>query len=708
MEWLKRASGRGGLLDEMAGDNEARFSVLSGMASDVPAGLAGIAGAVLPGPRGQGADWVRATQDRLSYTPRTSAGRQKLSDLGYQINEAGRVVRAVAQRAPQPVKDFASTAQEGWYNASAQNPLLAAVGMAGVQTLSPGGKAKRAKQAAEAAVPESSLLRPQADGGPAITPAERQEILDQPGGPSLLRPQAGPPATTLNVGLVKGRTKEPIDPSAVLNELDRRGIPIEGSMVRQSSTEPTLVVNIARPLNKREGDEISAAFDQEAIAQRIGDDAAGGELFGPKAQAWGPFNQGYFLDLVRRGSQTVRNPQRNANPGIYKSPEELLADYQAQYVPESPLLKEIYGTTRAELAAIAQSRKGNEAGIIRGEKGRSRPPQHVLDANTKENAQRINEAINYARRADPGSLDGGIGWYVMDPEYLQFVDQFGQEEGHKRFMRQVWLSSLESPGTAVPYEYRRGTAANMMLEQGRFDEWVAKGGLSAKVRGVEGLEAVPGRIGGKQIAKQQRRVAQMIEDGASMPEIAATISHKVGPYGHAQGVPETGFQTDLTVGDAHHVRNTGLADTRPASASGKKDVEISIAPSELKAQRDWSRGASADVGLEPTSWQGTNWTLFGPQTGVKTPLGAPRLELQAIEIGRAAKRLGVSPREAAALIRAGKAHAGFARTGLLAGIGGAGLLGAWAMSGDEAEEAAVEKERKRRNRTEDALKEMGL
>jgi hypothetical protein len=55
------------------------------------AGLAGLAGTVLPGPKGQGAAWVAKTEDALTYEPRTALGKgvtkavsypfEKLSDL---------------------------------------------------------------------------------------------------------------------------------------------------------------------------------------------------------------------------------------------------------------------------------------------------------------------------------------------------------------------------------------------------------------------------------------------------------------------------------------------------------------------------------------------------------------------------------------------------------------------------------------------------
>lgn len=55
--------------------NDAALALGSGMLAGPASGLAGIAGAVLPGPQGQGADWTRRTQEALSYQPRTPGGQ---------------------------------------------------------------------------------------------------------------------------------------------------------------------------------------------------------------------------------------------------------------------------------------------------------------------------------------------------------------------------------------------------------------------------------------------------------------------------------------------------------------------------------------------------------------------------------------------------------------------------------------------------------
>jgi hypothetical protein len=57
------------------GQIEGGMNAISGMGSSVAGGLAGIAGAMLPGPQGQGADWARSIQDMGTYQPRSDAGK---------------------------------------------------------------------------------------------------------------------------------------------------------------------------------------------------------------------------------------------------------------------------------------------------------------------------------------------------------------------------------------------------------------------------------------------------------------------------------------------------------------------------------------------------------------------------------------------------------------------------------------------------------
>ena len=69
-------------------------------------------------------------------------------------------------------------------------------------------------------------------------------------------------------------------------------------------------------------------------------------------------------------------------------------------------------------------------------------------------------------------------------------------------------------------------------------------------------------------------------------------------------------------------------------------------------------GAGADVGL------------FSPQTGVDTPIGAPKLELLSQRIWERAQQLGVDPKKLRDDVLSGKAHASW----LLPGLAAPGLM----------------------------------
>lgn len=130
---------------------------------------------------------------------------------------------------------------------------------------------------------------------------------------------------------------------------------------------------------------------------------------------------------------------------------------------------------------------------------------------------------------------------------------------------------------------------------------------------------------------------------------------KVPLYAHASGTPETGFQTTGPVGDAHFSRGVGLSDTR----KGPTDVQGSFSRAEYQTlQPWWQHDVAGKVGLESVPGQARLWTALGPQTGVDSALGAPKLELLAQQIMVAAKRLRISPERARDLILSGEAGAG--------------------------------------------------
>lgn len=90
------------------------LSLGSGAVAGPLAGLAGIAGAVLPGPAGQGADWVHKTQDALTYEPRTAVGKGLTQAVSYPFQKLADVADAagakVTDRTGSPAIGAASNA----------------------------------------------------------------------------------------------------------------------------------------------------------------------------------------------------------------------------------------------------------------------------------------------------------------------------------------------------------------------------------------------------------------------------------------------------------------------------------------------------------------------------------------------------------------------------------------------------------------------
>jgi hypothetical protein len=77
-----------------AGLIDAGLSLGSGAIAGPVSGLAGLAGAVLPGPEGQGADYVRKTQAALTYEPRTKLGKGITDAVSYPFQKLGEAADA--------------------------------------------------------------------------------------------------------------------------------------------------------------------------------------------------------------------------------------------------------------------------------------------------------------------------------------------------------------------------------------------------------------------------------------------------------------------------------------------------------------------------------------------------------------------------------------------------------------------------------------
>jgi len=100
----------------------------------------------------------------------------------------------------------------------------------------------------------------------------------------------------INVGLntteVGGENSPPLTEQQVRAELDKLGVQVTRSAIHQSDTEQTFSASLSRPLTPAEATKFSADLKQQAIAQIV---HGKGELYGPAAHEWKPFNPEYFL-----------------------------------------------------------------------------------------------------------------------------------------------------------------------------------------------------------------------------------------------------------------------------------------------------------------------------------------------------------------------------------------------------------------------------
>lgn len=110
----------------------------------------------------------------------------------------------------------------------------------------------------------------------------------------------------VNIGLANPKGGADLKPDEVLAALKEVGAEVEGSSLFTSDSEPTLVIKINGVLSKEQGDRLSEMLGQEAIAQRTDDEK--GQLFGPMAEAWGPYNADLFVTSTGARASEIANP----------------------------------------------------------------------------------------------------------------------------------------------------------------------------------------------------------------------------------------------------------------------------------------------------------------------------------------------------------------------------------------------------------------
>jgi hypothetical protein len=347
----------------------------------------------------------------------------------------------------------------------------------------------------------------------------------------------------------------------------------------------------------------------------------------------------------------ITNPQRVANPGIYKRPDVIAAEAAARVEPEHPALKQLFGVTRQDLYDISQQgrRQGNMETELWQPKRPGAPNEAALSVMNPANEQRILDTLAEARK-HPGLEQGMVPWYVMDPMYQRMVELVGPERAAKEYMDFNMSVTPFSAGSSVPSEINRGTAANMMRQRGEYDIFKQYGGIAVPKRGAdypEALRDVKGMMGHLNQANPVERYFRTGSHGYGDDNV------KINLYSGASGVPETGFQTTGAVPDAHFTRAVGLPDAR----KNPNDFNEYMQGTEYRQIGPWYRNKIANpLGIEAVPAQALMWGTYGPQTGVKTKIGAGKLELMSKQMWERAQKLGIDPQDFRDQVLRGEQH----------------------------------------------------
>ena len=115
---------------------------------------------------------------------------------------------------------------------------------------------------------------------------------------------------------------------------------------------------------------------------------------------------------------------------------------------------------------------------------------------------------------------------------------------------------------------------------------------------------------------------------------------KVATYEASSSIPQLGMQTSLPIPDKHF--SQFLFDEYFQNIGAKGEKARSLKTREFQKAAPWYRDKVAKpLGIEGRSAQGLQWGFASPVTGVRSPVGAPKLEILSDYVAMRAKQAGV-------------------------------------------------------------------
>ena len=150
----------GGVMDTMEqagrdylGRGEAALTMASSVLAEPIAGVAGIAGALLPGEEGQGADMVEAVREGITYQPRLEEGQGSLQTVGQVLGPMGEWLGGLETFLGDNTMDLTGSPLAATAATAAPTALMELLGLGTLKKTSKAAQqANRAKEVADGAI----------------------------------------------------------------------------------------------------------------------------------------------------------------------------------------------------------------------------------------------------------------------------------------------------------------------------------------------------------------------------------------------------------------------------------------------------------------------------------------------------------------------------------------------------------------------------
>lgn len=342
--------------------------------------------------------------------------------------------------------------------------------------------------------------------------------------------------------------------------------------------------------------------------------------------------------------QTVDDPRRAMYPGIYSDPRDIVDASRRAHVPdpgEEGAMYRLFGHTRQSLDELSRDsrpfdmpRPANQMPFIAPAGGRgAEVSEQVL---TPRNARRIGDVLDLGRRDD--NLRPMRSWYEMSPMW-EHMDKLGVGGHDARMLngRMGVMSPAASPDSEIP----RGFMANYLSKQGRLEDFIRYGGLTAEQKQFPGMpQDLLADIG--HAYHSTAHVPNLLELETLGKLWPSPKSHKVGTY-IAASDPVLPFY-ERPVGDSHFTRTFGYPDVRTGKSIGSLRGQMKNSEY-ADAYPWWNAKIAGPLDERPRDAQALAWGLFGPQTGVRK-VGPPKLELISNYMDEVAHHRGIHPEQA--------------------------------------------------------------